>query len=167
MKKQAISILAIMTVMLSSCKKEEVVKPNFVINDAKQSDASATKTADPNAKYATMDFDKMSYDFGTIKEGEKVETAFVFTNNGETDLLITRAQGTCGCTVPDYPKTPIKPGEKATMTVSFNSAGKAGMNNKAVRISANTKTGTEMLSIKVNVTPDPSKPVKTKTQTLQ
>jgi len=59
-----------------------------------------------------MTFDKTSHDFGTITEGDKVTTTFGFTNTGDADLIIVDARGSCGCTVPQYPKnTPIAPGE--------------------------------------------------------
>ena len=60
-----------------------------------------------------MTFDRTIHDFGTIQEGERVETLFTFTNTGKSDLVIVDARGSCGCTVPEYPKnTPIAPGAK-------------------------------------------------------
>ena len=147
MIKKTLSIVAVALLLVTaSCKKETA-------------SADGTSTVDPNGKFATMDFDKTEHDFGTIDEGDKVETVFTFTNNGEADLFITKATGSCGCTVPDYPKEPVKPGEKATMKVSFSSNGKKGMQNKTVTIKANTKSGEEKLTIRANVTPDPNKVV--------
>jgi len=151
MIKKTLSIIAVASLLLTaSCKKETAVSED------------GTTIVDPNGKFASMDFDKTEHDFGTIDEGDKVETVFTFTNNGEADLLITKATGSCGCTVPDYPKEPVKPGEKATMKVSFSSIGKKGMQNKTVTIKANTKSGEEMLTIRANVTPDPNKADKKK-----
>jgi len=145
MIKKTLSIIAVALLLVTaSCKKESAA-------------ADETSTEASNGKFASMSFDKTEHDFGTIDEGDKVETVFTFTNNGEADLLITGAKGSCGCTVPDYPKTPVKPGEKGTMKVSFSSIGKKGVQNKTVTISANTKTGTEQLTIKANVTPDPNR----------
>jgi hypothetical protein len=105
-----------------------------------------------------MTFDKISHDFGTIEEGEKVTTQFSFTNTGKSDLIIVDARGSCGCTVPEYPKnTPIKPGDSQTITVSFDSSNKPGVQQKSVTLSANTASGREMLRIKANVNPDPVK----------
>lgn len=133
----------------ASCKKETTA-------------TDGTSTVEINGKITSMKFDKTEHDFGTIDEGDKVETIFTFTNDGNEDLIITNAKGSCGCTVPDYPKTPVKPGEKATMKVSFSSTGKKGMQNKTVTINANTKSGTELLTIKANIIPDPNKPQKVK-----
>ena len=118
-----------------------------------QASQPAVKTDSP-----VMSFDKTTHDFGTIKEGEKVTTKFSFTNTGKSDLIIVDARGSCGCTVPEYPKnTPIKPGDTQTITVSFDSSNKPGVQQKSVTLSANTASGREMLRIKANVTPDPAK----------
>ena len=110
------------------------------------------------ASYAEITFDRIFHDFGAIKEGEIVKTVFSFTNTGENDLYIVDAIGSCGCTVPKYPKnTAIKPGQSETITVSFDSSNKPGMQQKSVTLSANTSSGREMLRIKANVTPDPIK----------
>ena len=89
---------------------------------------------------AEMTFADSTFDFGTIKEGEKVKHIFKFTNTSKNDLFIAKGYGTCGCTVPEYPKDPIKPGESNIITVQFNSAGKKGNQKKKVVLEANTKT---------------------------
>lgn len=121
---------------------------------------NTTQASQPTVKTDSpvMSFDKTTHDFGTIKEGEKVTTKFSFTNTGKSDLIIVDARGSCGCTVPEYPKnTPIKPGDTQTITVSFDSSNKPGVQQKSVTLSANTASGREMLRIKANVTPDPAK----------
>ncbi|MDR6967552.1 hypothetical protein J2X31_001563 [Flavobacterium arsenatis] len=141
---KALSIVAVALLLVTvSCKKE----------------TSVVAEGNSDGKFATMSFDKTEHDFGTIDEGDKVETVFTFTNKGEADLLITDAKGSCGCTVPEYPKEPVKPGEKAKIRVSFSSIGKKGMQNKTVTLTANTKSGAEQLTIKASVTPDPNKVV--------
>lgn len=104
-------------------------------------------------KLPKVSFDKAEYDFGTITAGDVVETEFVVTNTGESDLIISDAKASCGCTVPDYPKQPVKPGESAPIKVSFNSAGKSGMQNKTVTLTTNTENGQETFAIKANVNP--------------
>ena len=107
---------------------------------------------------AAMSFNKTLHDFGTIKEGETVKTSFTFTNTGKTDLIIVDARGSCGCTVPNYPKnTPIAPGANGEILVSFDSSNKPNMQQKTVTISANTSSGREPLRIKAMVLPDPEK----------
>ena len=112
---------------------------------------TTTTTAMPPAKTTSMVFNKKEHNFGNINEGDKVSYNYTFMNTGTNDLVITSAQGSCGCTVPEYPKTPIKPGKSGTMKVSFDSKGKTGQQSKTVTIRANTATGVETLTIKANV----------------
>ena len=86
----------------------------------------------------TMKFETDSYDFGKIKDGEKVSYDFFFTNTGKTPLIISDASATCGCTVPEIPKEPIAPGAKSKISVVFDSAGKNGLQDKVVTVTANT-----------------------------
>ena len=96
------------------------------------------------------------HDFGTINEGETVSTLFKFTNTGKSDLIVVDARGSCGCTVPEYPKNvPIPPGSTGELLVSFNSSGNPNMQQKTVTISANTDSGRETVRIMAMVTPDP------------
>ena len=96
-------------------------------------------------------FEKVVYDFGRITEGEKVSYDFKFKNIGNSPLIITSATATCGCTVPEYPKKPLAPGEEGIIRVVFNSAGKPGMQNKIVSITANTIPSVTELNILGNV----------------
>lgn len=84
-----------------------------------------------------FEFNKEIFDFGVIQEGESVKASFTFKNSGKTPLIITNATATCGCTVPEYPKSPIKPGEEGVITVVFNSQGKMGIQDKVVSIMSN------------------------------
>jgi len=119
--------------------------------------ASQNASEIPNAT-TTMSFNKTLHDFGTIKEGETVQTTFTFTNTGKVDLIIVDARGSCGCTVPNYPKnTPIAPGGSGEILVSFDSSNKPNMQQKSVTINANTSSGRETLRIKAMVSPDPVK----------
>tara|TARA_B100000795_G_scaffold269735_1_gene260130 strand:- start:3638 stop:4108 length:471 start_codon:yes stop_codon:yes gene_type:complete len=102
---------------------------------------------------ASISFDKQVYDFGTVNEGDFVETVFKVTNSGKTDLVITNAQATCGCTVPVWPKAPIKPGETGDIKVKFNTNGKPNRQQKTVTLTTNTVSGKERLTIKGMVTP--------------
>src|SRR4051812_7282901 len=83
--------------------------------------AMAAPTAVENKNAADFKFDVDEYNFGTIKQGESVNYDFNFTNVGKDPLIITEAHGSCGCTVPQWPKDPIKKGDKAQIKVTFNS----------------------------------------------
>ena len=98
-----------------------------------------------------MSFEEEVYDFGDITQGEKVVHIFKFKNTGKTDLVITSAQGNCGCTVPSYPKNPIAPGGADVVEVSFDSNGKKGNQHKTVTLVANTYPSTTVIAIKGNV----------------
>jgi hypothetical protein len=104
-----------------------------------------------NAK-TVMSFQDTLFDFGTIPQGAVVKHVFSFKNTGKNDLLIVNGFGSCGCTVPEYPKQPIKAGESAEIKVQFNSEGKEGMQNKKVFLIGNTEPTTTVLTIKAMVT---------------
>lgn len=104
-----------------------------------------------NKNAAEMVFEVEEFNFGTIKQGESVTHEFNFTNNGKDDLIITNAQGSCGCTVPQYPKDPIKKGATGSIKVTFNSAGKMGMQDKTVTITSNAKNSPRILHLKGTV----------------
>jgi len=113
---------------------------------ANAQDKAAGASADGNQ--AEMTFDAEEFNFGTIKQNDLVNHEFVFTNTGKEPLIITEAHGTCGCTVPQWPKEPIKKGEKGVIKVTFNSAGKMGMQDKTVTITSNAKSSPRILHLK-------------------
>ena len=102
---------------------------------------------------ALIAFDKSVHDFGTVTEGDVVETVFKVTNSGKTDLIITDAQVTCGCTVPVWPKAPIKPGQTEDIKVKFNTSGKTNRQQKNITLITNTESGREILTLKGMVSP--------------
>jgi len=103
--------------------------------------------ADGNAEFK---FEKETYDFGKIPQGTPVTHEFVFTNVGTEPLIITKVESSCGCTVPKYTNAPVKPGEKGTITVTFNAA-QAAPFSKSVTIRSNAKTPLKSLYIKGEV----------------
>ncbi|AUC23682.1 MULTISPECIES: DUF1573 domain-containing protein [Polaribacter] len=116
-------------------------------------DNAASRDNEIKKGTALISLDKTIYDFGTVNEGDLVETSFVVTNSGKTDLVITNAQGSCGCTVPTWPKAPIKPGETGTVDVKFNTNGRPNRQQKTVTLTTNTEAGRQVLTIKGSVTP--------------
>jgi len=149
MMKKSIGFLALSVVLMTtSCKQESAADK---ITDADMKALDAEKAL--GGKLPKVKLDKLVHDFGTINEGDKVETEFIVTNDGEADLVIAEAKGSCGCTVPQPPKDPIKPGDSAPIKVSFNSQGKPGAQEKTVTLTTNTENGHETFQIKANVTP--------------
>lgn len=108
-------------------------------NTQKETDAIDTTNVKPVAiaDAPKVEFEKTSYDFGIITQGEKVSYDFKFKNTGRTPLIITNATATCGCTVPEYPKQPVKPDEEAIIKVVFDSEGKMGKQDKVVTMTSN------------------------------
>ena len=134
------------------------MQPTPAVQSATPAVQSATPAADnPNA--AEFKFDVEEYNFGTIKQGDKVDYDFKFANSGKDALVISEAHGSCGCTVPQWPKEPIAKGAKGTIHVEFNSAGKQGMQDKTVTITSNAKGGQKVLHLKGNVEAPPPAPV--------
>ncbi len=103
------------------------------------------------ATAAQISFNENAFDFGTLEEGDKVEHVFKFTNTSDNPLTISNARGSCGCTVPEWPRDPIAPGEEGEIKVKFDSKGKKGKQNKTVTITANTEPANTMLTISSDV----------------
>jgi hypothetical protein len=101
----------------------------------------------------TVAFPEVEYYFDTIQQGDIVEHTFAVKNTGEKNLYIANAFGSCGCTVPEYPKEPIPPGKTAQVKVTFNSAGKEGNQNKTITLVMNTSKRSEVLYLKGYVKP--------------
>lgn len=102
---------------------------------------------------AKIQFATSAHDFGTIQEKDGDVTAkFEFTNAGDSPLLITRANATCGCTTPEYPKKPLRPGEKGVITVTYHAKGRPGPFDKSIYVYSNdAKNEKVLLTITGNV----------------
>ncbi len=102
-----------------------------------------------------ISFTQTTHDFGVIPEnGGSVTTTFEFTNPGDGPLLILNASASCGCTRPEYPRKPVKPGKKDKITVTYNPKGRPGEFTKNVTVRTNVKGKKKVvLKIKGNVTP--------------
>ncbi len=127
---------------------------NSTVQPAIKPSNSPTTPQQPEVDPATagaMEFEETKFDFGTMQEGEKVEHVFTFTNTSINPLTITNARGSCGCTVPEWPREPIAPGATSEIRVKFDSKGKKGPNNKTVTISANTIPSNTILTITADV----------------
>ena len=94
---------------------------------------------DNDKKQAEIKFDKLIHDFGKFSESDPVVTCvFTYTNVGETPLIINQAVASCGCTVPEYTKKPVMPGEKGEIKITYNGAGKfPGHFKKSITVRTN------------------------------
>lgn len=113
-----------------------------------QASESVSENGSSEKKYARIKFESPEYEFGTVKQGELVNHTFTFKNDSDEPLIISNASASCGCTVPQWPKDPVKPGEEGKIQVQFNSTGKSGIQNKTVIITANTLPNTTTISLK-------------------
>ncbi len=104
--------------------------------------------SNPNAP--EISFETETIDYGTIEQGADGKREFIFTNTGKEPLIISNAQGSCGCTVPTWPREPIAPGEKAAIKVKYDTK-RVGPFTKSVTISSNAATATKVIRIKGNV----------------
>lgn len=96
-------------------------------------------------------FDKQQHDFGRLTPNESISYSFHFRNAGDADLVISRCEATCGCTVADYPKGHIKPGEEGYVTITFSSAGKSGQQVQEVTVLSNAQPARTKLRILAQV----------------
>lgn len=99
---------------------------------------------------AKMDFKKELHDYGNIKNGANGTCTFEFTNTGNAPLIISNAAGSCGCTVPTWPKEPIAPGAKGEITVKYDTK-RTGEFTKTVTLTSNATETSKVLTIKGNV----------------
>ncbi len=119
---------------------------------SKKIKTSAAKTAKVNG--AGMVFESETIDYGTIAHNADGRREFVFRNNGNKPLIITNAVGSCGCTVPTFPKEPIAPGAKAVINVKY-ATDRVGQFSKTVTVTSNAEgQTTKVLTIKGNVLPN-------------
>lgn len=152
MKIKKLILLLPLTVLFACNGKKEPsgdgkINPEVVNNPASASGSSAS---DQDA-IPEFTFETDTHDFGVIQQGEKVTYAFKFKNTGKAPLVISSANASCGCTVPEYTKTPVQPGEEGFITVTFDSSGKTGMNSKTVTLIANTIPNTKVLTISADI----------------
>lgn len=135
------------------------VAPTSTTNPTAQPTAVAAENEVPTGPTTTMVFEQTDFDFGSVKEGEKVKHTYKFKNTGKEPLIISTAKGSCGCTVPKWPSEPIAPGGSGQIDVEFDSKGKPGKQAKRVTVTANTVPAQSFLNISGNVEKDPNAPV--------
>jgi len=101
-----------------------------------------------------IEFTDNVWNFGEIQQGESVDHVFQFINTGSEPLIISNAKGSCGCTVPEWPKEAILPNEMGEIAVQFNSGEKKGRQNKTVTLTTNCTPNTTILRVVGNILTD-------------
>jgi len=135
-------------VSANDAKKNKVSMEKAKAADPLKTTASKTAPAGP---VTTMEFAEINHDFGTITQDSENTKVFEFTNTGTEPLIIENAKGSCGCTVPEYPKEPIPPGEQGEIKVVYKPGKQKNAQSKNVTITANTLPEKSILTIKANV----------------
>ncbi len=144
-----------LVLIASSCNdgaKKVNSKPERLSTDLVQNNQSLQKDAKQVGE-PVIEILKSEHDFGEINEGESATHNYKLKNTGTGDLIISSAKGSCGCTVPEWPKGPIKAGEEASIKVTFNSKGKPGIQKKRVTLLTNAIPNVKILTIKGTVIP--------------
>lgn len=142
MKKTAVIILFTGSLLLLSCNSNS--------NTANEPSSNEVTIGNKD-ELPIIDFEEEEHDFGKIVQGEKVSYDFRFTNVGKSNLVISNASASCGCTIADFPKEPIPPGKSGKITVEFNSEGKSGYTEKTITVVTNCEPNTKILKIKVDI----------------
>ena len=137
---------------IADLKGQKTAAPAKLEPVAAATPAAATATK-PEGPYAIVAFAKTEHDFGTITEGQTVEYTYSLKNTGTAPLVIQEAKPSCGCTVPDWTKTPIPPGGSGFVKAKFDSNGKPGVQNKTITVMSNSYPKTSILKFKAMVTP--------------
>jgi len=128
-------LLASIGLVVTSCKKEDKkINANLIENTT------------------IIKFEREIVDFGKLNDGEKVTCSFKFKNAGESDLFISSVSANCGCTVADYPREPISPGEEGQITVTYDSSNSSGLRiSKEISVLTNTTPPTTTLRVVADI----------------
>jgi hypothetical protein len=164
--KARLILLIVIAAMTTACKDKEAEKKIAAL-EARLSELEGKKNtpfnptpapaAEPEKKpegpLPVLTFETTEHDFGTISEGQKVSYTYKFKNTGEAPLIIQEAKPSCGCTVPDWTRTPIPVGGEGFVKAEFDSNGKPNVQNKTITVVANTWPKQTPLKFKAMVTP--------------
>jgi hypothetical protein len=150
MKKIIALSIALLAFTFSNAQETTKIKKS--IKKVAPKTTKLTKAALPKVDGAGMVFESETIDYGSVAANSDGQREFVFINNGNKPLIITNAQGSCGCTVPTYSKEPIAPGAKGVIGVKYDTSRAGQPFTKTVTITSNAAgSPTKTLTIKGNV----------------
>jgi hypothetical protein len=139
-----LAVLLFAAAIACSPEKDDQTDGNLPATEIKNPHGTEPVAGDA---FPVISFDKTEHNFGNINLGEVVLYEFKVTNTGNTDLIIFNAQPSCGCTVSEFPKDPIKPGQSGVIPVEYNSKGRPGQFSKTITVFANTEPNQTVLTI--------------------
>lgn len=144
---KSIATALVISVLAASCNSSA----NTTEGTAETVTESASTPETGAAEFAVVEIENDTYDFGVVNEGEKVKHEYVFTNTGNTPLIISSVRASCGCTTPNYPKEPINPGEQSKIEVVFDTSNQPGMQHKVITMLSNTEDSQTIFHLKGQV----------------
>ena len=116
-----------------------------------QTTPGANTTTKPSGPH--LEWESTVIDYGEIKKGSDPLRKAIFTNTGTEPLIIKSARGSCGCTVPTWPKEPIMPGERGVIEIRYDTQ-RIGPINKSVTVTTNESEQESRISLKGNISAD-------------
>jgi hypothetical protein len=140
--------------LVESTMNKPAIDPVAPGLDVQKASKNADQPAKPAGPPTTIAFAEMEFDFGTIKQNSENVHVFKFINTGPNPLIIQDAKGSCGCTVPKYPKQPVGPGETGEIEVVYKPGTQEGNQTKTVTLTANTEPNQTVLKINAMVVPE-------------
>lgn len=150
-----ILITLIVGISTSTCKQANKKTTEVIAPETEQaSSIFLTKTLEDSANFTTIHWLDSTYqDLGKVEEGQVVDVAFRFKNNGDKSLIFTNVSTSCGCTsITEKPNKPYAPGEEGVIKAKFDSKNMAGERTREVYVSVNTKKSTShILTLRVDV----------------
>ena len=169
----AVAIIGVLTIfntykIVSDDNGSSAAKSRIAANRANKADVKPAANADKDVKpnfdpiaeqnknkpvgpKTTLEFKASEHDFGNISQGSTNDYVFTFTNTGNEPLIITNAKGSCGCTVPRWPKEPIAPGKSGEIEIIYKPGKQKNQQTKSITVTANTEPEKTILKIKANV----------------
>ena len=137
--RKIILIVALVSIFASGCGDGTTVNSG---NSAQKVKSTGT---------SELIFREYQHDFGKVSEGEKLSYTFIFDNKGTSDLIISSATTTCGCTIPKYDKKPIAPGANGNVEVVFDTSGRSGTQTKIITVKSNSSMPVVLIKITAEV----------------
>jgi hypothetical protein len=148
---KSIILLLVIQIIIQFATFMRIDNSMMKLSENKTTQGASPLKSMPDLPKTSIVFDSIFHDFGVIWDSKKVYTKFRFTNTGKEPLMILSAEGSCGCTVPSWPKEPIAPGESNIIEISFDPGGKSGEQSKIVTITSNSEPSTSILTIKATI----------------
>lgn len=134
-----------------STENNEIDTQELIVEEQSTVDATSNEIIENSDGAAEITFETPVYEFGDVKEGEKVEHVFTFTNTGKSPLIISNVSASCGCTTPEYSTHPIAPNEEGSVKVVFDTQNQVGMQQKLITILSNAEPSRTVVQLKGQV----------------